>query len=164
MDKITGSFQQEQSDAMKNEVMMAAIMESCPAKGVMATVGGFVFGGAFGLIMTSFEASSTAQAAIQISETGKAPPLRQQLKDTARDMGKRSYSMAKSFAVIGAIYSTTECVIESYRAKHDIYNSVSAGCVSGALLAIRSGPQGAAFGCAGFAAFSAAIDYFMEGR
>lgn len=43
-------------------------------------------------------------------------------------------------------------------------NSVSAGCVSGAILAARGGPQAAAFGCAGFAAFSAAIDYFLDGH
>jgi hypothetical protein len=43
-------------------------------------------------------------------------------------------------------------------------NSVAAGCVTGGILAAKSGPQNAAIGCAGFAAFSAAIDYFMEGR
>ena len=41
-------------------------------------------------------------------------------------------------------------------------NSVSAGCITGGLLAMNAGPQAAAMGCAGFAAFSAAIDYFME--
>lgn len=51
-----------------------------------------------------------------------------------------------------------------YRAKHDMVNSVSAGCFTGAVLAVRAGPQAAALGCVGFAAFSAAIDYFLEGN
>ena len=43
-------------------------------------------------------------------------------------------------------------------------NSISAGCFTGAALAVRAGPQASALGCVGFAAFSAAIDYFLEGH
>lgn len=42
------------------------------------------------------------------------------------------------------------------------YNSVAAGCVTGGALGVKAGPQAAAIGCAGFAAFSAAIDYYMK--
>ena len=52
--------------------------------------------------------------------------------------------------------------VVQYRAKHDMVNSVSAGCFTGAVLAARAGPQAAGLGCVGFAAFSAAVDYFLE--
>jgi len=89
-------------------------------------------------------------------------PMREQLKIGLKDMGKASYSSAKNFGMIGAIYSGTECTIEAFRAKNDIYNGVSAGCLTGGALAVKAGPQAAAFGCAGFAAFSAAIDWYMR--
>ena len=70
---------------------------------------GFVFGGAMGLFLSSFEYSNPSL----VAENAIPVPLKQQLKDAARDMGRRSYSMAKNFAYVGAIYATTECVIES---------------------------------------------------
>jgi len=39
---------------------------------------------------------------------------------------------------------------------------VAAGCITGGALAAKAGPQAAALGCAGFAGFSAAIDYYMR--
>jgi import inner membrane translocase subunit TIM22 len=62
---------------------------------------------------------------------------------------------------ITAVFSGTECVVEKLRGKHDGNNAIYAGCATGAALAARSGPEAMALGCAGFAAFSAAIDYFM---
>lgn len=47
-------------------------------------------------------------------------------------------------------------------AKHDLYNGVTAGCITGAGLAIKGGPQAAFIGCAGFAAFSLAIDMYLS--
>lgn len=49
-----------------------------------------------------------------------------------------------------------------FRAKNDLYNGVAAGCITGGALAAKAGPQAAALGCAGFAGFSAAIDYYMR--
>lgn len=37
---------------------------------------------------------------------------RQKLMHTLRQMGSRSYSTAKAFAVMGAVFSGSECVIE----------------------------------------------------
>ena len=62
---------------------------------------------------------------------------------------------------MGAMFAGSECVIEKMRAKHDIYNSVYAGCFTGGTLAARAGPQAACAGCATFAIFSALIDKFM---
>lgn len=89
-------------------------------------------------------------------------PLRQQLKQGFKDMGSRSFSSAKNFGKVGAIFSGTECCIEGYRAKNDLANGVMAGCITGGVLAAPAGPQAAAVGCLGFAAFSAAIDSYMR--
>ena len=69
---------------------------------------------------------------------------------------------AKGFGAVGAVFAGSECVIEKARAKHDMYNSVYAGCFTGGALAARAGPQAMCAGCATFAAFSAMIDHFME--
>ena len=41
-------------------------------------------------------------------------------------------------------------------------NGVVAGCITGGALAYKAGPQAAALGCGGFAAFSTAIEYYMR--
>ena len=63
---------------------------------------------------------------------------------------------------MGAVFAGTECCIEGFRAKNDLVNGVAAGCVTGGVLAMGAGPQAAAVGCLGFAAFSAAIDAYMR--
>jgi import inner membrane translocase subunit TIM22 len=89
-------------------------------------------------------------------------PLKEQLRKGFKDMGSRSLSSAKNFGKVGAIFAGTECCIEGYRAKNVLSNGVMAGCITGGVLAAPAGPQAAALGCAGFAAFSAAIDYYMR--
>lgn len=105
----------------------------------------------------SYDSSLTPQ-----SQTIANLPWRQQLKHGFKDMGSRSWSSAKNFGIVGALYSGTECCIEGLRAKNDLTNSVSAGCITGGILGAKAGPQAAALGCAGFAAFSAAIDAYMR--
>ena len=61
-----------------------------------------------------------------------------------------------------ALRLTAARVSRQMRAKHDIYNSVYAGCAAGAVLAHSAGPKGMCLGCASFAAFSALIDKVME--
>lgn len=41
-------------------------------------------------------------------------------------------------------------------------NGTMAGCATGAALAAGQGPQAMCLGCVGFAAFSAAIEHFMD--
>jgi len=89
-------------------------------------------------------------------------PWRQQVKVGFKDMGARSFSTAKNFGKVGALFSGIECGIEGLRAKNDMANGTAAGCLTGAILARNGGPQAAAVGCAGFAAFSAAIDAWMR--
>ena len=89
---------------------------------------------------------------------------RQQLAYTAKQMGQRSWSSCKTFAVMGLIFSAAECVVEKVltgshsaslmfvcflkplisnslwfkaRAKHDTTNTVIAGCVTGGAISAR---------------------------
>lgn len=88
-----------------------------------------------------------------------------------------------------ALITGLECVIEKYRAKHDVKNAAIAGCITGATFAASQGPtvgphprpdqsslhsprlthtvicdfeQAMCVGCAGFTAFSVAMDSLMD--
>lgn len=91
-----------------------------------------------------------------------AMPLRDQLRHGFKDMGTRSWSMAKNFGKVGGLYAGIECGVEGLRAKNDLANGVAAGCLTGGLLARAGGPMAMGGGCAAFAAFSAAIDAYMR--
>ncbi|KFY10438.1 hypothetical protein V492_05013 [Pseudogymnoascus sp. VKM F-4246] len=146
-------------DAMAAVKNMQMIMESCPAKTVLSGTMGFALGGAFGLFMASMSYDTP------MTPEGRAMgnlPLKEQLRKGFKDMGQRSLSSAKNFGKVGAIFAGTECCIEGYRAKNVLSNGIIAGCITGGVLAAPAGPQAAALGCGGFAAFSAAIDAYMR--
>ena len=85
----------------------------------------------------------------------------QKAKLVFKDMGKGMWRQGKGFGMVGALYAGTECVVEGvssnlgaedplrpaelsfvqYRAKNDIYNSVYAGLISGAVLGRNSGTR-----------------------
>ncbi|KAI9017779.1 mitochondrial inner membrane translocase subunit Tim17/Tim22/Tim23/peroxisomal protein PMP24 [Gaertneriomyces semiglobifer] len=116
---------------------------------------GGALGGAFGMFMSSVDWGMNTEEFQKMS-------TKEQVKVTLKDMGKRSASSAKNFAIVGAVFSGTECLIETYRAKNDIWNGVAGGCITGGILAAKAGPAAVVTGCAGFAAFSAAIEYWMR--
>ncbi|KAH3676199.1 hypothetical protein WICMUC_002152 [Wickerhamomyces mucosus] len=150
--------QEEQAEEGAKQII--EFMASCPGKSAISGVTGFALGGVFGLFMASmsYDVPIGQNAASHISEL----PFKQQMKLQFTDMGKRSWSSAKNFGYIGMIYAGVECGVESLRAKNDIYNGVAAGCITGGGLAYKAGPQAALVGCAGFAAFSTAIDLYMR--
>jgi len=131
-----------QDDVMNHPIMRMAI------SGVM----GFAMGGCLGFMFGSFDGS----------EELNQKPMREVLKKMGKEAGSRAWGHAKMFGEIGILFAGSEAVIETVRAKHDIYNSAGAGCFSGAVLARGSGPMGIGFGCASFAAFSAAMEHFMS--
>lgn len=158
-------------------------MESCYAKTAMSGVAGFGLGGLFGIFMASVRplppspphptstntfpptqmAYDTPFHTAGATQTPVSSlPWRQQVRIGFKDMGARSFSTAKNFGTVGALFSGIECGIEGLRAKNDMANGAAAGCLTGAILARHGGPQAAAVGCAGFAAFSAAIDAWMR--
>lgn len=151
----------QEEQAEEGARQMINLMQSCPGKTVIAGVSGFGLGGFFGLFMASMAYDvpiGSTPGASHISDL----PFKQQMKLQFSDMGRRAWLSAKNFGYIGMVYSGVECLIESMRAKHDVWNGVSAGCITGAGLAFKGGPQSAAIGCAGFAAFSAAIDMYLN--
>lgn len=150
LDQLT---QEEQAELGARK--MIEFMQSCPGKTIMAGGSGFALGGFFGLFMASM--AYDTPGGVHINDL----PFKQQMKIQFSDMAKRSWSSAKNFGYLGMIYSGVECSIESLRAKHDIYNGVAAGCITGAGLSIKAGPQAAFIGCAGFAAFSTAIELYL---
>ncbi|KAK7206690.1 Tim17/Tim22/Tim23/Pmp24 family-domain-containing protein [Myxozyma melibiosi] len=136
-----------------------AVWTSCPAKMVMAGVGGFALGGLFSLMMGAMAYD------VPVGMGGKPLsdlPLKEQFRIQAKDLGTKMWGSAKNFGKIGGIFSGVECCVESFRAKNDLYNGVVAGCLTGGALAYKNGPQAALSGCAAFAAFSGAIDYYMR--
>ncbi|KAK1410882.1 hypothetical protein QVD17_37424 [Tagetes erecta] len=124
---------------------------------VVRSVASGVMGGGLGLAMGLF-LGALDNPIHQDTMTG-----RQLFVYTAKQMGGRSWNSCKAFAVMGLIFSAAECVVEKARAKHDITNTAIAGCVTGGAISAKTGgPKGACFGCAGFAAFSVAIEKFLD--
>ncbi|KAG9339785.1 hypothetical protein JZ751_022451 [Albula glossodonta] len=141
----------QKSDEQK---MIERGMESCAFKAALACVGGFVLGGAFGV----FTAGIDTNVGFDPKDPMRTPTAREVLKD----MGQRGMSYAKNFAIVGAMFSCTECLIESHRGKSDWKNAVYSGCVTGGAIGFRAGLKAGVLGCGGFAAFSAAIEYYLR--
>ncbi|OXB73339.1 UNVERIFIED_CONTAM: hypothetical protein H355_016993 [Colinus virginianus] len=138
----------------KEQKMVERVMESCAFKAALACVGGFVLGGAFGIF--------TAGIDTNVGFDPKDPYRTPTAKEVLKDMGQRGISYAKNFAIVGAMFSCTECMVESYRGKSDWRNSVISGCITGGAIGFRAGMKAGMIGCGGFAAFSAAIDYYLR--
>ncbi|KAK4483951.1 hypothetical protein RD792_011161 [Penstemon davidsonii] len=134
------------------EIRGQDIWNNCAVRSVVSGV----MGGGLGLFMGLF-LGALDNPLMQEEMTG-----RQQLIFQAKQMGRRSWSSCKAFAIMGFIFSASECVVEKVRAKHDITNTVVAGCATGGAISARGGPKAACVGCAGFAAFSVVIEKFLE--
>jgi len=136
------------------------LSNSCGAKAAIGVIGG----GVMGLLMGVFlGAMSDATPPVQVIGGKDVPqaPLREQLRTTFRATADKSLYWCRNFAFITGVFGGSECLVEKYRGKHDVWNSVASGCITGAALQAKQGPQAAAVGCGGFAAFSLVIDSFM---
>ncbi|XP_069135554.1 mitochondrial import inner membrane translocase subunit Tim22-like [Argopecten irradians] len=134
----------------KQEVMITKFFESCTFKFCASGVMGFALGGVFGLFTASIDPMSTVS-----TETPTTKMVLQEMK-------ARSWSYGKNFAIVGAMFATTECLIESYRGKTELINGTISGGIVGGVLGIRAGLKAGAIGAVGFAAFSTVIDYYMR--
>lgn len=136
----------------REEMMAQELFNNCAVKAIISGVMGGGMGVMFGMLFGALEQP------IHVEEM----TLRQQLTHGARQMARSSWTMAKTFAVMGTLFSGAECIVEKARAKHDVINTAAAGCATGGILAARAGPQAACVGCAGFATFSILIEKVLE--
>ncbi|GMG98190.1 hypothetical protein Nepgr_000030 [Nepenthes gracilis] len=134
------------------EIRGQDIWNNCAVRSVVSGV----MGGGLGLFMGLF-LGALENPIMQEEMTG-----RQQFIYQAKQMGRRSWSSCKAFALMGLVFSAAECVVEKARAKHDITNTVIAGCATGGAISARGGLKTACAGCAGFATFSVLIEKFLE--
>lgn len=108
-------------------------------------------------------AMSDASPPVQVIAGKDVPqaPLKEQMRVTMRATADKSLYWCRNFAFITGVFGGSECLVEKYRGKTDVWNSVLSGCITGAAMQAKSGPQSAAIGCGGFAAFSLVIDSIM---
>ncbi|KAH1219826.1 Mitochondrial import inner membrane translocase subunit TIM22-1 [Glycine max] len=109
------------------EIRGQDIWNNCAVRSVVSGV----MGGGLGIFMGLF-LGALDNPLMQEEMTG-----RQQFIYQAKQMGRRSWSSAKAFAVMGFIFSAAECVVEKARAKHDITNTVVAGCATGGAISAK---------------------------
>lgn len=136
------------------------ITNSCGGRAAIGVFGGGVMGLLMGVFMGAMSDSTAPIRVIGGKDVPQAP-LRDQMKLTMRATAEKSIYWCRNFAFITGVFGGSECLVEKYRGKHDMWNSVVSGCITGAGLQAKQGPQAAAMGCGGFAAFSLVIDSFM---
>ena len=136
------------------------LTESCGIKSAIGVVGG----GAMGLVMGVFlGAMSDMTPPVTVLNGKEVPqaPLKEQMRTTLRATAEKSLYWSRNFAFITGVFGGSDCLVEKYRGTHDVWNSVLSGCITGAAMQAKQGPQAAAMGCGGFAAFSLVIDKVM---
>lgn len=103
--------------------LASSAMESCPVKCILSGSAGFVLGGFFSLLSSSFaiddplRRSTLASAQMANAKLGlpnHTPELTtaQQTKEFFKETGRGMYRSGKGFGKVGAIYAGIECCIE----------------------------------------------------
>ncbi len=136
------------------------LSDSCSGKAAIGIFGGAAMGLIMGVFLGAMSDMTPPVTVIEGKEVPQAP-LKEQMRTTLRATGEKSLYWSRNFAFITGIFGGTDCLVEKYRGKHDVWNSVLSGCATGAAMQAKSGPQAAGMGCAGFAAFSLIIDKVM---
>lgn len=91
---------------------------------------GWVLGGAFGVLIASWESMSPPVTMPGVPEP-PSKPWKEEFRAAGRTMGRKCASWSKNFAIVTAVYQGLECSLERSRAKHDIWNHGVAGCGTG---------------------------------
>ena len=136
------------------------LTESCGVKSAVGLFGGAGMGLIMGIFLGAMSDMTPPVTVINGKEVPQAP-LKEQMRTTLRATGEKSLYWARNFAFITGVFAGSECIVEKARGRHDVWNSVASGCVTGAAIQAKQGPQAAALGCGGFAAFSLVIDAIM---
>ena len=137
------------------------ITSSCAGKAVVGTLGGAACGLVMGVFLGAMSDMTPPVTVLNGKEVPQAP-LREQMRTTLRATGEKSIYWARNFAFITGVFGASDCLVEKFRGKHDVWNEVLSGCVTGAAMQAKQGPQAAALGCGGFAVFSLIIDKVMH--
>ena len=101
------------------------VRESCPFNVLTHGVMGFGFGGFLGMFMASMSAGGTSPESQLLNlnpTTAESVPLRIQVRHAMTDLVKKSWSSAKNFGTIAAIYSGSECIIEGVKQENENEN------------------------------------------
>eukprot|EP00164_Ancoracysta_twista_P007929 GFYU01011360.1.p2 GENE.GFYU01011360.1~~GFYU01011360.1.p2 ORF type:complete len:155 (+),score=37.04 GFYU01011360.1:94-558(+) len=145
---------------MDQQSMMAQRMfESCVTRSLMSCAAGAALGVVWGLFTSGFE---TPLEETRREMAGNPMSSREKIREHMKETGIKMRQYGRGFAVVGFLFAGSECVIEKYRGRADLKNGVYAGCFAGAFLAGKAGPVAMGAGCAGFSAFSYAIDAFTD--
>ena len=136
------------------------LTDSCSGKAAIGVFGGAAMGLVMGVFLGAMSDMTPPVTVINGKEVPQAP-LKEQMRTTLRATGEKSLYWSRNFAFITGVFGGSDCLVEKFRGKHDVWNSVLSGCVTGAAMQAKSGPQASAVGCAGFAAFSLVIDKVM---
>jgi import inner membrane translocase subunit TIM22 len=83
------------------EIKMEAVMTSCSFKTITSCVLGYLLGGAFGLFTAGLDPAITDD------------PTKQTAREAMKEMSQRGRSYARNFALVGAMFAGTECLLES---------------------------------------------------
>jgi len=136
------------------------LSESCSGKAAIGIFGGGIMGLLMGVFLGAMSDLTPPVTMIDGKDVPQAP-LKEQFRTTMRATADKSRYWCRQFAFITGVFGGSECLVEKYRGKHDIWNPVASGCITGAAMQAKSGPQAAMMGCGGFAAFSIVIDLVM---
>lgn len=119
-------------------VVGSGLTEACGTK----IITGGVMGAVIGIALGAFMGAMGDVSPIQIVNGREVPvaPLREQMRGAFKSTAAKTGGWAKSFGILTALFGGVECVVEKYRAKHDVWNPVISGCVVGATLSAKGGP------------------------
>jgi import inner membrane translocase subunit TIM23 len=91
---------------------------------------GLTLGGAFGF-------------AEGLKKSTNSPNMKVRLNTTLNSITRRGPGVGNSVGVIAMIYNGTTAMIDASRGKHDIFNSLAGGAISGAIFKATAGPRAA---------------------
>jgi len=131
---------------------------ACGTKAIMGSFMGAFAGVAMGLFF-----GMMGDNTLRVEKGKEVPhaPVREMLRTSLKSTLSRSRTMAVQFGILTALFEGSECVVERYRGKHDVWNQMMSGCFSGGVMSAKAGPGAACLGCVGFAGFSVLIEKVM---
>ncbi|SIO73518.1 Mitochondrial import inner membrane translocase subunit tim22 [Babesia microti strain RI] len=134
--------------------LQESIQESCITRSIAVGIASSLLGVVVGSFMFTMNQSSKPT---DINLTTK-----EVFRLASKDLISHITATSKNFAKIGSLYSLIECGVQKKRGSCDLYNSIYAGCATGATLSYKNGPLMATGSCIAFAAFSGAMEAYQH--